>query len=559
MTRDLLSLRPYQREAIDKVTGAWAAGVRRPAVVLPTGMGKTVVFSHMIAEQHASTGRRSVVLVHRDELADQALHKLESVAPHLAIGKVKAREDDVDADVVVASVQTLARSGRLDRILSSRRGAPGLWVTDECHHALAPAYQRIYAATPDALHVGFTATMERSDKIGLGSVWDDVVSSKSIAYAVAHGFLVKPRGRNIPVEGLDLDGLKNSRGDFQEGALGDALESSTALEAAVTAYEKYAAGRTGIAFTPTVATAEHLAAMLNARGIPAAAVSGGTPREQRRAVYAASQAGKIRVICNCMVLTEGFDAPWLSAAIMLRPTKSNPLYVQMVGRVLRPFPGKTDALIIDVVGASDDSKLVSLIDLEDGLWPQAKPCKDCLCLPCECLCPECKLLVKTECTCPKDGQAAVIRVRRSAQESFDLFQSSRSAWNRTAGGVWFIGCGEAGYVFLAPAAGEPGLHDVWVLPFGPHGELLHWRPTQYTGMELDTAMTWAEAEAEDVGASLADRSARWRKKPASDRARGLAGRMGIETSGEMNAGAVSDLIDTYKASRVFDPYLGTGS
>lgn len=558
MTRDLLNLRPYQREAIDKVTSAWAAGMRRPAVVLPTGMGKTVVFSHMIRERHAATGRRSVVLVHRDELADQAVRKLENVAPHLAIGKVKARDDDVDADVVVASVQTLARAGRLDRILSSRRGAPGLWVTDECHHALAPAYRRIYAATPDADHVGFTATMARSDKLGLGLVWDDVVSSKSIAYAVANGFLVRPRGRNIPVAGLDLEGVKHSRGDYQEGALGDALEESTALEEAVLAYEKYAGGRSGIAFTPTVATAEHLARMLNARGISAAAVSGGTPREQRRAIYAASQAGTLRVICNCMVLTEGFDAPWLSAAVMLRPTQSNPLYVQMVGRVLRPFPGKTDALIIDVVGASSDNKLMSLIDLEENLWPQAKPCNECLCLPCECLCKVCNLLVKTECICPKEGQAAVIRVRRSAQESFEMFQSSRSVWNQTRAGVWFIGCGNAGYVFLAPAA-DPGLTDVWVLPLGPNGELLHWRPTQYTGMELDTAMAWAEAEAEDVGASLADRSARWRRKPASDRARGLAGRMGIETTDEMKAGAVSDLIDIYKASKIFDPYLGTRS
>src|SRR5260221_5379010 len=119
MSKALLSLRPYQREAIDAVAAAWKDGIRRPAVVLPTGMGKTVVFSHLAAEHHANTGTRTVVLVHRDELADQAVSKLRAVAPHLWVGKVKAQENDVSADVVVASVQTLARGKRLADILGA--------------------------------------------------------------------------------------------------------------------------------------------------------------------------------------------------------------------------------------------------------------------------------------------------------------------------------------------------------------------------------------------------------------------------------------------------------
>ena len=554
MTRELMALRPYQREAIDAVTGAWKDGMRRPAVVLPTGMGKTVVFSHMIAERHAATGQRSVVLVHRDELADQAVNKLRAVAPHLLVGKVKAARDEIHADLVVASVPTLASERRLTRLLDSqaRFGRLGLWVTDECHHAISPSYGRVYAATREADHVGFTATLARSDNKGLGSVWDDVVSSKTIAYAVKNGYLVRPVGRSVKVPELDLNAVGKSRGDYAEGQLGDALEDSKALEIAADAYAEHAADRSGIAFTPTVATAQHLAALLTQRGIPAAVVHGGTPRTERLAIYEAFRIGSIRVLCNCMVLTEGFDAPWASAALIVRPTQSNPLYIQMVGRVLRPFPGKADALVIDVVGASQQNKLQTLIDLEEGLWKQAEACEECGCLPCECICTECGKPKKPKCDCPSTWVPPVLQAAGTGA-ALDLFAASESAWGQTPGGIWFIGCGPAGYVFLWPN-GE-GTWDVCVAPLRG-GTALRFQRTDYRAMPIEAAMTWAEAEAEDVGAVLARKSARWRKSPATDKQTGLARRYGIVVPAGATKGDVSDLIDTAKAASIFDRYVG---
>jgi len=554
MTRDLMALRPYQREAIDAVTGAWRDGTRRPAVVLPTGMGKTVVFSHMIAERHAATGERSVVLVHRDELADQAVSKLRTVAPHLLVGKVKAHRDEVHADLVVASVPTLASERRLTRLLDSqaRFGRLGLWVTDECHHAISPSYGRVYDATKDADHVGFTATLARSDKRGLGSVWDDVVSSKTIAYAVKNGFLVRPVGRSVKVEDLDLSTVGKSRGDYSEGALGDALENSKALNIAADAYAEHAATRPGIAFTPTVATAQHLAVLLTQRGIPAAVVHGGTPRTERLAIYEAFRTGKIRVLCNCMVLTEGFDAPWASAALIVRPTQSNPLYIQMVGRVLRPFPGKTDALVIDVVGASRQNKLQTLIDLEEGLFKEPRECEDCGCLPCECICEECGKPRKPKCDCPSRWVPPTLQAAGTGA-ALDLFAASESAWGQTPGGVWFIGCGPDGYVFLWPN-GE-GNWDVCVAPLR-RGVALQFHRTDYRGMPMEAAMTWAEAEAEEVGAVLAQKSARWRKGPATDAQLRMARQYGAVIPAGATKGDVSDLIGTAKAANIFDRYVG---
>jgi len=517
-------------------------------------MGKTVVFSHLAAKFHQERGGRVVVLVHRDELADQAMSKLKAVAPHLWVGKVKAENNDVNADVVVASVQTLARGTRLKELLYGRGPRVGLVITDECHHGVAPVYGGIYEATKGAHHVGFTATLARSDGIGLGSVWDDVVYSKTLAYAVKHGFLVAPRGRSVKVDDLNLSAVKKSRGDFQTGDLGDALEHSSALTVAADAYLEHAEDRPGVAFTPTVATAHIMAQELTRRGISSAVISGETPRAERLRIYDAFRRGEIRVLSNCMVLTEGFDAPWASCAVIVRPTQSNPLYVQMVGRVLRPFPGKTDALVLDVVGASQSNKLATLIDLEEGFFKQRGPCDDCGCLPCQCLCEECGL-PRGACTCPKPEPKELLAV--GSGKDFDLFASSSSAWGQTPQGVWFVPCGPSGYVFLWPTrAGEPGTWDVCVAPLDPKGNPLKWTGTDYLGMPLETAMAWAEAEAEELGAYLARRGARWRKGEASEAQLNYARALGCVVPEGANKGLVGEMISKAKASQIFDPFAG---
>jgi superfamily II DNA or RNA helicase len=553
VSKDLLTLRPYQREAIDAVTSAWADGVKRPAVVLPTGMGKTVVFAHLAAEFHKANGGRAVILVHRDELADQAVSKLRSVAPHLWVGKVKASDNDVNADVVVASVQTLASEKRRNELLNARSGGVGLVISDECHHSVAPTYKKIYEALGNAYHVGFTATLARSDGVGLGSVWDDVVYSKTLAYAVKHGFLVQPRGRSVKVDDLNLSSVKKSRGDFQSGDLGDALEHSSALTVAADAYLEHAKDRRGVVFTPTVATAQITASELTLRGIPSAVISGETPRSDRLRIYEAYRTGAIQVLSNCMVLTEGFDAPWASCAVIVRPTQSNPLYIQMVGRVLRPFPGKTDALVLDVVGASQSNKLSTLIDLEEGFFKERQPCKNCDCLPCECICEECG--VQKPCECPPIARPELVAVGSGGD--FDLFSSSKSAWGQTPKGVWFVSCGQAGYIFLWPTrSGAAGTWDVYMAPLSSHGVPLKWRGTDYTGMPLETAMAWAEAEAEELGATLTLRGARWRKNPASEAQYNLARAVGCILPEGLRKGEAADMISKAKATRVFDPYVG---
>lgn len=543
-----LKLRDYQREAIDAVWQAHQDGIRRPAVVLPTGAGKTVIFSHMIDEWVTGpslaplpyAGKRVIVLVHRDELADQAILKIRAVAPHLSVGKVKAEDNEVFADVMVCSVQTISRHGRMITLRNAQRtsGDIGLIITDECHHAAAKSYQTIYDSFPDVLHAGFTATLERGDGVGLGSVWDDVVYSRSILNLIKQGHLVQPRAYTQDIGHLDLKSVKRTGGDYQAGDLGRALEESDIAGELPAAWKEHAEGRPTIVFTPTVASAHLVADSFTTFGVPSAVVSGETPRDERRKIFEDFRLGRITILSNCMVLTEGFDAPWASCAVIARPTQSRPLYVQMVGRVLRPWKGKDDAIVLNVAGGG--GRLSTLIDLEPGAVQETG---------------EGEGLLDAEEREQQEEAAAHLepgeRRRKSLQlkEVKGLFAASHQAWLSTMGGVMFIGAGEWTY-FLWPSAAEPGTWDV--CRKAKHGK---WERTPHTALDVELAMSWAEAEAEDHQSFGVSRNASWRKGKPSEAQLNYAYGLGIDAT-DMGKSEVSDAISVVLESRALDPYVG---
>lgn len=537
-----LRLRDYQHEAIKALFQAWYGGMRRPALVLPTGAGKTVVFADLIRQWKERTGTRAMVLVHRDELADQALNKIRNAAPGLSLGKVKARDNDVRADVVVASVQTLARHSRRAVMLAAEQaaGPVGLIVTDECHHAAARSYQDIYADFPRSSHAGVTATLERGDGIGLGDTWDDVVFSRSILWMIKRGYLVQPRGYNEDLSGLDLGTVKRSRGDYQANDLGEALEEAGLSDAMPKMWKQYAEGRQTIVFTPTVATAESVAQSFElGHGIRSGVVSGATPREERLRIFDDFRTGRIRVLVNCMVLTEGFDAPWASCVIIARPTQSRPLYVQMVGRVLRPWHDKTDAIVINVNGAG--GKLATLVDLEPGAVREVGEGEGLLDAE------EREELEAVE----NSTKPRVTRPRSiNLKEAASMFAASHTAWLETAAGVMFISAGEWTY-FLWPNQDVPGTWDVCRRP----NTTGRWEQTPHRALDAEMAMSWAEAEAEDHGSFHVGKNAAWRHGAPSRRMIDKATALGIRTHG-LTRSEMADQISIVMESRALDPYLG---
>lgn len=555
MTKAQLPLRDYQEQALAAVRADWTTGVQRPAVVAPTGAGKTVMFAHMIKDHLKEHGTRALVLVHRDELADQAIDKIRQVAPDLQVGKVKAEAAEYSADVVVASVQTLARETRLDALLNFQAISPemmfGLVVVDEAHHAVAPTWKRVMEklgarfdddrdAPWDTRFVGFSATLARGDQVGLGSVWQKVSHAISLTRLIRRGFLANPRGLRVTADKLDLSDVRRSGGDYQAGALGEAMADANTELVIAEAYKEHASDRPGVVFTPTVATAEDAAAMLNAVGIPSAVITGDTPREDRKLIYKRYQAGDLQVLVNCMVLTEGFDAPWASCAVIARPTQSAPLYAQMVGRVLRPYPGKRDALVLDVVGVSGRHKLATLIDLEPGVVRSIA---------------DGQTLLEAE---DEELAEEAVRHHRATPTSLtaaevDLFAASRSVWLRTPAGVWFVPTREGDF-FLWPNPHEAGQWDACLAPAKVPGYRIGPWQRLHTGLTLELAMSWAQVEAEEADASIASRDASWRKRkaPASDGQKDLIRKLTGVTVTEINKSEASDVISVALASKRFD-------
>lgn len=365
-----VTLRPYQQEAAVSILAAWNNGVQRPAVVLPTGAGKTVIFAALCALL-ARRGNHPLVLVNRDELVRQTVAKLQAADPYLSIGRIQGKDNELRGEITVASIQTLSRAKRLNQVAPDRFDRI---ICDEAHYAAADSWRRTIehfgAFRPDgAKIVGFTATMERTDKRGLGEIWDDVVFKRSTRWAIQEGFLVPVRAQTIVVPELDLAKVRIQQGDLSDGDLGRAMAQAKAGPLIAQAYCDLARDengelRRGICFAPTIEVAENFLLDFRDAGIPTELVIGNTPTPERQAKYRATREGSNKVLMSVGVLTTGFDEPTVEVAIVARPTKSRGLYQQMVGRALRlsPETNKADALVLDVVGASRLG-LSTLVDL----------------------------------------------------------------------------------------------------------------------------------------------------------------------------------------------------
>ncbi|MGW3024807.1 DEAD/DEAH box helicase [Streptomyces sp. NPDC001221] len=530
-TPETFTPRPYQAEAIKALISGWQGPHNRLAVVLPTGAGKTVVFSNLIDELLPQlNGARALVIAHREELIEQAAAKIRAVRPDLRVGVVKAERDEhQDAGVIVASIQTLAVERRRKAIENI-----GVVIVDECHHAAAPSYMTVldhFGAWRGLPVAGFTATMTRTDG-GLADVWQDVVFTLDILEMIEDGYLCDVRGKRVIVDGLDLDTVKTRAGDLQDGQLGQALEDSDAGPVVAKAYREHAGDRAGVVFTPTVATAQSMAEAFTAAGIPAAAVWGDMPKEDRAATLDRYKRGDVQVLSNCMVLTEGFDAPWTSCAVIARPTKSAGLYCQMAGRALRLHPGKKDALILDVMGASTRHKLASIVDLTGRDAPM--PAED-------------QTLREAVREAEEKAQRR-LDLSRIQVEEIDLFHGSSIRWLRTESGVWFIPVTDAAYVFLVR---NPADRTYWLRRFDATNGLV--APKNDVPMPLAPAKAWLEMQAKAMGSRwLATRHAPWRLKPASPKQLNYCRVKGIQVPHGSTAGDVSDLQAVHQFSTILN-------
>jgi DNA repair protein RadD len=407
-----MQLRSYQQQAVLDLRNAFRFGYRAPLLCLPTGGGKTIVFT-VIAQASANRGRRVLILVHRRELLRQASAKLTAVG--LDHGLIAAGIPSSPAAVQVASVQTIVRR------LSGMDWQPDLIIIDEAHHATAGQWERTLQHWPNAYRLGVTATPCRLDGRGLRSAFDHLVLGPSVAQLIDAGFLSHSRIYAPPVV-ADLSSLRTRAGDYANDQAAAAMDRPTVTGDAIGHYQRLAAGQQAIAFCCNVVHAESVCAAFQAAGIAAQLLLGTTiDRDQVVQQFAA---GAVRVLVTVDVVSEGFDIPAASVAILLRPTKSLGLYLQQVGRVLRPAPGKQHALILDHVGNvtrhgfPDDHREWTL---EDGIKRTTGTAA-----PSVRTCPNCYAAFKPQPQCPVCGaQCAPITNRKIRQLAGELQELKR--------------------------------------------------------------------------------------------------------------------------------------
>ncbi len=348
-----MTLRPYQEDAKNAVLEQWRSGVQRTLLVLVTGGGKTIIFSKVI-EELVRKGERVLVMAHRGELLDQAADKLEK-ATGLKCATEKADRSCLDDDdqrwyrVVVGSVQSLMRPQRLERFPKDYFSAI---VVDEAHHVLAEGYRRILDHFGDAKVLGVTATPDRGDMRNLGAVFESLAYEYTLPRAVREGYLCRIEAMTIPLR-LDISGVKLSGGDYALGGLGDALDPY--LEQIADEMAKVCLNRKTVVFLPLIATSQKMRGILEKHGFRAAEVNGNSA--DREQVLAAFDRGDTNVLCNSMLLTEGWDCPSVDCIVPLRPTKIRSLYCQMVGRGTRLYPGKDNLLILDFLWNTERHEL----------------------------------------------------------------------------------------------------------------------------------------------------------------------------------------------------------
>jgi DNA repair protein RadD len=338
-----LTLRPYQREGVQSLRERFRRGDRNVLFQLPTGGGKTVIFCD-ITESASSRGNRVLILVHRQELIRQTSASLNEIGvPHGVIAPGFTPSWD---NVQVASVQTLVK--RLDRILP-----PNLIISDECHHAGAATWTKIFNKYPQANILGVTATPVRLDGKGLGrqsgGFFDSMVNGPAVSWLIDNKFLARPKVYAPPV-GADLSNLRKKYGEFVTADAAAAMDKPMITGCAVEHYRKLAGGVPAIAFCASVAHAEHVAEQFRAAGYQAASIDGTMHDNDRKGRIRALGNGGLNVLTSCDIISEGTDIPIVGAAILLRPTASTGLYLQQVGRALRMYDGKEYAIILDHVG-----------------------------------------------------------------------------------------------------------------------------------------------------------------------------------------------------------------
>lgn len=510
--------REYQLEALESISAHLNAGITRQLISLATGLGKTIIFSALAKKMN----RRTLVVAHRDELIRQAKEKLLLIWPEAEknIGIVKGNIHEPDKPIVIASIQSASRGKRL---IDLQQAGFDLCIIDEAHHSAAPTYEKLIrelgfmSNDPTKTLLGVTATPKRGDGVRLSSIFQEIVFSRSIAWGIRNAYLSPLIGRRISTR-VSLRGVHTQAGDFVAAQLSRAINVPGRNKLVVESYQQYGSDRKKtLAFCADVQHAKDLAAMFKAAGIPSAVLHGKMDIEERCSALQAFEAGEIRVLTNCGVLTEGFDSPQVDSILLCRPTQSPGLYVQCVGRGTKVSPGKSYCLVIDFVDASRHS-LCNFQNSLEGVV--ASP-------------PEERERRPKNPFAPQPIKAFDGSFETSNVQEIDFFGRSQFAWIQV-GDAWHL----------------PISHnrDIWVRRTSANGyrTVLHDSGVAHPLSDRELPLDYSIGLAEDwvrsqTTSALARKDARWRSDPPSEKQLAVLEKLGIHDT-TLTKGDASDLL-----------------
>jgi DNA repair protein RadD len=372
-----IDLRQYQINIINDARALMAAGHRSMLIQAPTGSGKTMLTAHML-KTAAEKNFSSWFLVHRRELVKQSVRTFDAVGVRHGVIANGFFEDNRPL-VQICSVQSLAR--RLHKVRP-----PKLIIWDECHHVAAGSWSKIFKSFPDAFHIGLTATPERLDGTGLGTWFKHMIKGPSVSSLIDNGYLSKYK-MFAPTR-TSLAGVHTRMGDYVKSELSSLMDKPSITGDAIREYQKRCAGKRAVVFCVSVEHSKHVVSQFNAAGIPAQHVDGESDPLERDGAIRNFESGRTLILSNVELFGEGFDLPAIESSILLRPTQSLGLYLQQVGRALRPSPGKEFATILDHAGncdrhgLPDDEREWSLMGRGDrnknkASEPSIKVCTSC--------------------------------------------------------------------------------------------------------------------------------------------------------------------------------------
>lgn len=537
------TLRPYQKDALESINKFYDNGVKRQLVVLPTGAGKTVIFSSL--PQYIKAATPMLVLAHRAELLTQAKDKISKSNENLSIEIEQGENYAGYSDVVVASVPTLGRS-ESERILKYPKDYFKTIVIDEAHHAAAPSYRRILDYFDSDLTVGVTATPQRSDKTRLTDVFDEIVYYKTIQDLIEEKWLCPLVGYRITTT-TDISGVATNDGDYIASQLEDAIDNPVRNKLIVSTYMDLVSESKAIVFCAGVKHANNLAASFREAQISTEVILGETIQEDREAILARFKTGETKVLVNVGVLTEGFDEPTVQTIILARPTRSTLLYTQIVGRGTRLSEGKPHCTVLDFADTTKGKKPIGLptllglppdFDLQgQDLVEVAKKYKEL-----EEYCPgEAMMVLK-----PGDIEVAYTRIDlfRPPPPNEFVQEYSRLVWAEMGENDFHLGIDNYNSLRIyVDALGR------WIVEH--HARVKDKIEIKILGYPADIKDAFVRSDkwvTNRYATNLLDVDAAWRSDGPTDAQKKLLKRIGVPITADMTKGTASQIISKYYES-----------